>query len=62
MKSKPYKVSGKLFRYDFDSSTVEYISKAEPEDGSREEPRAIWKESGRASWLCWDSWDRCRKN
>ena len=32
MKSKPYKVSGKLFRYDFDSSTVEYISKAEPED------------------------------
>ena len=32
MKSRPYKVSGKLFRYDFDSSTVEYIAKAEPEE------------------------------
>ena len=32
MKSKPYKLGDKLFRYDFDSSTVEYISKAEPED------------------------------
>ena len=32
MKSRPYKVSGKLFRYDFDSSTVEYIAKAESEE------------------------------
>ena len=32
MKSKPYKVSGKLFRYDFDSSTVEYIAKAGTEE------------------------------
>lgn len=31
MKSKPVKVSGKLFRYDFDSSTVEYIDKADAE-------------------------------
>lgn len=28
MKSKPVKVSGKLFRYDFDRSVVEYIIKA----------------------------------
>lgn len=32
MKSQPYKASGKLFRYDFDSSTVEYIAKAGPEE------------------------------
>ena len=30
MKSRPYKLGDKLFRYDFDSSTVEYILKAEP--------------------------------
>ncbi len=28
MKSNPVKVSGKLFRYDFDRSVVEYIQKA----------------------------------
>ena len=32
MKSNPIKVGGKLFRYDFDSSTVEYIDKATAED------------------------------
>ena len=32
MKSKPYKLDGKLFRYDFDHSMVEYIFKAEAED------------------------------
>lgn len=32
MKSQPYKASGKLFRYDFDSSMVEYIAKAELEE------------------------------
>lgn len=32
MKSKPYKLHGKLFRYDFDQSVVEYISKAGPEE------------------------------
>ena len=31
MKSKPVKVSGKLFRYDFDRSVVEYIIKADEE-------------------------------
>lgn len=31
MKSKPYKLHGKLFRYDFDTATVEYISKADEE-------------------------------
>lgn len=30
MKSRPYKLGDKLFRYDFDSSMVEYILKAEP--------------------------------
>ena len=29
MKSNPVKVSGKLFRYDFDHSVVEYIIKAD---------------------------------
>lgn len=28
MKSAPYKMDGKLFRYDFGDSTVEYITKA----------------------------------
>lgn len=32
MKSKPYKLRDKLFRYDFDTSMVEYIAKAEEED------------------------------
>lgn len=31
MKSKPYKLYGKMFRYDFDTATVEYISKADEE-------------------------------
>ena len=31
MKSNPVKVSGKLFRYDFDRSVVEYIIKADEE-------------------------------
>lgn len=31
MKSKPVKVGGKLFRYDFDRSVVEYIIKADDE-------------------------------
>lgn len=31
MKSNPVKVSGKLFRYDFDHSVVEYIIKADEE-------------------------------
>lgn len=30
MKSNPVKVSGKLFRYDFDRSVVEYIIKFVP--------------------------------
>lgn len=32
MKSKPYKLSGKLFRYDFDQSVVERIYKAGAEE------------------------------
>lgn len=32
MKSKPYKLNGKLFRYDFEDSVVEYIYKASDED------------------------------
>lgn len=31
VKSNPVKVSGKLFRYDFDRSVVEYIIKADAE-------------------------------
>lgn len=31
MKSRPYKYSGKLFRYDFDECMVEYICKANAE-------------------------------
>jgi hypothetical protein len=31
MKSKPYKLHGKLFQYDFDNSMVEYIAKADAE-------------------------------
>ena len=37
MKSKPYKLNGKLFRYDFDHSMVEYIYKADAEDIALEE-------------------------
>ena len=29
MKTKPYKFRGKIFRYDFDCSVVEYIEKAD---------------------------------
>ena len=36
MKSNPVKVSGKLFRYDFDRSVVEYIIKADAETISEE--------------------------
>lgn len=32
MKSKPYRLNGKLFRYDFDHSMVEYIYQAAAED------------------------------
>jgi hypothetical protein len=42
VKSKPYKVSGKLFRYDFDSSTVEYIAKAGTEEIEADRE---WKET-----------------
>lgn len=31
MKSKPYKLNGKLFRYDDENCLVEYIEKADPE-------------------------------
>lgn len=37
MKSKPIKVSGRLFRYDFDRSAVEYIVKAGAETVREEE-------------------------
>lgn len=36
MKSNPVKVGGKLFRYDFDRSVVEYIIKADAETISEE--------------------------
>ena len=32
MKSKPYKLNGKLFRYNFDTCIVEYIMKADKDD------------------------------
>ena len=41
MKSNPVKVSGKLFRYDFDRSVVEYIIKADAETISEENE---WKQ------------------
>lgn len=41
MKSKPVKVSGKLFRYDFDRSVVEYIIEADAETISEENE---WKQ------------------
>jgi hypothetical protein len=31
MKSKPYELDGKIFRYDFDHCVVEYIAKADAE-------------------------------
>lgn len=37
MKSTPYKLQGKLFRYDFDNGQVEYIYKASAEDRKDEE-------------------------
>lgn len=40
MKSKPYKLRGKLFRYDFDNGVVEYIAKADAETLASE---AEWK-------------------
>lgn len=45
MKSKPYQIHGKLFRYDFDDGTVEYISEASEESIADEQE---WiKEYGR---------------
>ena len=41
MKSKPIKVNGRLFRYDFDRSAVEYIVKAGAEAVKEEEE---WKQ------------------
>ena len=41
MKSNPVKVGGKLFRYDFDRSVVEYIIKADAETTSEENE---WKQ------------------
>ena len=32
MKSAPYRLHGKLFRYNFSGSTVEYIAKATPQE------------------------------
>lgn len=48
-KSKPYKLEGKLFRYDFDQSIVEYIAKAEKEDLENE---AEWKREHAGQPLC----------
>ena len=45
MKSKPYKLQGKLFRYDYDAAEVEYIYKADAETIKEEQD---WiKEHGR---------------
>lgn len=41
MKSKPIKASGRLFRYDFDRSAVEYVVKAGAETVREEEE---WKQ------------------
>ena len=40
MKSEPYKLNGKLFRYNFDTCTVEYIQRA---DRETKEADAEWK-------------------
>ena len=37
MKSRPFRFQNKLFRYDFDSATLEYIVKATKEDIADEE-------------------------
>ena len=37
MKSKPYKLDGRLFRYDYDRCVVEYIYKASAEDIKEEQ-------------------------
>ena len=42
MKSKPYKLNGKTFRYDYDACVVEYLYKASAED-IREEQEWIEK-------------------
>lgn len=42
MKSKPYKLNGKLFRFDFDTCIVEYIMKADEEDLKSD---AEWKQT-----------------
>ena len=41
MKSKIYKINGKLFRYDFDCSIVEYVVKASKEEIEEDK---CWKE------------------
>lgn len=40
MKSKPYKLNGKLFRYNFTTCTVEYIQKADEDEVKTDEE---WK-------------------
>lgn len=40
MKSSPYKLNGKLFRYNYDTCIVEYIMKADKDDLESEEK---WK-------------------
>ena len=40
MKSNPYKLNGKLFRYNFDTCVVEYIQKADQETMQED---AEWK-------------------
>lgn len=40
MKSKPYTLNSKLFRFDFDTCTVEYIMKADEDDLKSDED---WK-------------------
>ena len=40
MKSSPYKLNGKLFRYNFDTCIVEYIMKADKDDLETDEE---WK-------------------
>jgi hypothetical protein len=52
VKSKPVKVSGKLFRYDFDRSVVEYIIEADAETISEENE---WKQKHGSALFCIDS-------
>lgn len=42
MKSNPYKLNGKLFRYNFDTCVVEYIQKADKETLAND---AKWKQT-----------------